>query len=251
LSSIFKNIFLNTKVSSLEEIGNKIICNYESLESSGTAEFDYVLIAVGRKPNTDNLGLENTSVQVDKPGFIKIDEFCRTADSKIFAIGDVAGQPMLAHKATRQGHVAAEVAAGLPSAFDNLAIPAIVYTEPEIAWCGLTENEAKAKGINYSVAKFPWSASGRALTLGEPSGTTKIIYDPETMLVKGLGLAGARAGDLISEGVLAIESGLVVEDLAHIIHPHPSLAETIGDAAMVAVNIKARQQQQTNNAVAH
>ena len=130
---------------------------------------------------------------MDKAGFIKVDEYCCTNDKKIMAIGDVTGPPMLAHRAMRQGHVAAEVVAGLPSAFDNLAIPTIVYTEPEIAWCGLTETEAKAKGLRYSVAKVPWSASGRALTLGEPNGLTKIIYDPDTMLVKGVGVSGTQS----------------------------------------------------------
>jgi dihydrolipoamide dehydrogenase len=233
---------LSTKVAALTDTGDGISCELGAEQS--LTKFDYALIAVGRKPNIDNLGLENTSLEIDKAGFIKVDEYCCTNDKKIMAIGDVTGPPMLAHRAMRQGHVAGEIAAGLPSAFDNLAIPSIVYTEPEIAWCGLTETEAKAKEIKYGVAKFPWSASGRALTLGEPNGFTKIIYDPDTMLTKGVGATGARAGELISEAVLAIESGSVIEDLARIIHPHPSLAETIGEAALAAMNRKARQQKE-------
>ena len=252
LISIFKNIFLNTKILGIEDTGDGIVCAYQQAGQQETTKekFDYVLIAVGRKPNIDDLGLENTSIEIDNIGFIKIDEFCCTADKKIMAIGDVSGPPMLAHRAMHQGYIAAEVAAGLPSAFDNLAIPAIVYTEPEIAWCGLTETEAKTKGHKYSVAKVPWSTSGRALTLGEPNGLTKIIYDPDTMLVKGVGVSGVRAGELISEAVLAIESGLVIEDLVRTIHPHPSLSETIGESATVAMNRKARQQKEQSSGTA-
>jgi dihydrolipoamide dehydrogenase len=246
LHNIFKDIFLSTKVSALEDTGDGISCELEEPQLICVGKFDYALIAVGRKPNTDNLGLENTSVKLDKNGFISVNEFCRTSDERILAIGDVTGPPMLAHRAMRQGHVAAEVVAGLPSALDNLAIPTIVYTEPEIAWCGLTETEAKAKGQKYSVAKVPWSVSGRALTLGEPNGLTKIIYEPDTMLVKGVGVTGARAGGLISEAMLAIESGLVIDDLVRTIHPHPSLSETIGEAATAAMNRKARQKQEVS-----
>jgi len=240
LNDIFKNIFLNTSVLSLEDTGDGIACELATEQPSAITKFDYALIAIGRKPNSENLGLENTAVELDSSGFIKVDEFCHTGDKRIMAIGDVSGQPMLAHRAMRQGHVAAEVIAGLPSAFDNMAIPAVVYTQPEIAWCGLTETEAKAKDYKVEVAKFPWTASGRALTLAEPIGLTKIIYDPENMLVKGVGIVGARAGDLIAEAVLAIESGLVLEDLARAIHPHPSLSETVGEAAMTGLNRQAR-----------
>ena len=246
LNDIFKNIFLNTRVLSLEDTGDGIACELEMQQPSSITKFDYALIAIGRKPNSENLGLENTSVELDHSGFIKIDEFCHTADKRIMAIGDVSGQPMLAHRAMRQGHVAAEVIAGLPSAFDNMAIPAIVYTQPEIAWCGLSEMEAKAKDYQIEVAKFPWSASGRALTLAEPIGLTKIIYDPENMLVKGVGIVGAGAGELIAEAVLAIESGLVLEDLARVIHPHPSLSETIGEAAIAGLNRQARRSANKN-----
>ena len=240
LSSLFTDIFLSSKVASLEDTGDGIICELEEQQLLCIGKFDYALIAVGRKPNIDNLGLENTNVEIDKAGFIKIDECCRTNEKKILAIGDVTGSPMLAHRAMRQGQVAAEVIAGLPSAFDNLAIPTIVYTEPEVAWCGITESEAKVHGFKYSVAKVPWSVSGRAFTLGETNGLTKIIYDPESMLVKGVGAVGVRAGGIISEAVMAIESGLLVDDLVRTIHPHPSLSETIGEAAMAAVNRKAR-----------
>jgi len=168
-------------------------------------------------------------------GFVKIDDQCHTADKRILAIGDVSGQPMLAHKAMRQGVIAAEVLAGKKSAFDNRAIPAVVFTEPEIAWCGITENEAKAKGISVSAAKFPWSASGRAMTLAEPVGQTKVLFDPETTLVLGVGMVGARAGELIAEAVVAIEMGATLEDLVTSIHPHPTLSETINEAAITGL----------------
>ncbi len=244
LNNIFKDIFLSSKVMSLEVTNDGITCELEEQQLLCIGKFDYALIAVGRKANTDGLGLENTSIEIDNAGFIKVDDCCRTNDKKIMAIGDVTGPPMLAHRAMHQGNVAAEVAAGLPSAFDNLAIPNIVYTDPQVGWCGLTETQAKAKGIKYSVAKVPWSSSGRAMTLGEPNGLTKIIYDPDTMLIKGLGVAGARASGFLSEAILAIESGLLVEDLARVIHPHPSLSETIGEAASAAMNRKARQQKE-------
>ncbi len=241
LASTMKNISLKCKVMNIEDAGDGITCQIQDEQGVIKNEkFDYVLVAVGRKPNTTDLGLENTMIEVDKAGFIKIDNMCRTNNRKIMAIGDVSGQPMLAHRAMRQGQVAAEIVAGLPSAFDNIAIPAVVYTEPEIAWCGITENEAKAKEIKIDTAKFPWSASGRAMTLGNTAGFTKIIYDPDTMLIKGMGIVGARAGDIIAEGVLAIEAGLVLADLANTIHPHPSLSETIAEAAQTALHRQAR-----------
>ncbi len=241
LASTFKNIFLRSKVSNIEEIGDAMSCQITTEDGkTNTEKFDYVLVSVGRKPNTADLALETTMIQVDKPGFIKVDEYCRTSNKRILAIGDASGQPMLAHRAMRQGTVAAEVIAGLPSAFDNITIPAVVYTEPEIAWCGITETEAKAKDIKIDIAKFPWSASSRAMTLANTTGLTKIIYDPETMLIKGMGIVGPRAGDLITEGVLAMEAGLVLDDLARTIHPHPGLAETISEAATAAIHRKAR-----------
>ncbi len=241
LSSVFKNISLNSKVSNIEDSGNGISCQIQDAQGAVRNEkFDYVLISVGRKPNADGLALENAMIEIDKAGFIRIDNLCRSNNKNIFAIGDISGQPMLAHRAMRQGMVAAEVIAGLPSAFDNQVIPAVVYTEPEIAWCGVTDIEMKAKGLKLDVAKFPWSASGRAMTLANTNGMTKIIYDPETMLIKGVGIVGPRAGDLIAEAVLAIEAGLVVEDLANTIHPHPSLSETISEAAQSALHRQAR-----------
>jgi dihydrolipoamide dehydrogenase len=190
-----------------------------------------VLISIGRGPNTNNLGLENTNIRPDKAGFIPVERDCRTAEPRIYAIGDVAGQPMLAHKAIRQARVATQTIAGEPTAFNNSAIPAVVFTDPEVAWAGLTETEAKAKSVPYVVKKLPWGASGRAATLGRQDGTTKIICDPQTHRVLGIGIVGPRAGDLISEGVLAIEKAASAEDLAALIHPHPTLSETIGDAA--------------------
>lgn len=243
LTEDFKAIYLNTKVTGLKVVGSQVEAELEGKDVPSNANFDRVLIAVGRQPNTDNIGLENTKVEIDKFGFIGVDETMRTADKRIFAIGDVSGQPMLAHRAMRQGMVAAEVLANRPSAYDNRAVPAVVFTEPELAWCGITEIEAKAEGKQVSVAKFPWSASGRAMTLGEPVGSTKIIFCPETSRVLGVGMVGPRAGDLISEAVLAMEMGAVLEDLIVSIHPHPTLSETIMEAAMAGQSRLERQRQ--------
>lgn len=243
LTEDFKAIYLNTKVTGLKVVGSQVEADLEGKDVPANAKFDRVLIAVGRQPNTDDIGLENTKVEIDKFGFIGVDEAMRTADKRIFAIGDVSGQPMLAHRAMRQGMVAAEVLANRPSAYDNRAVPAVVFTEPELAWCGITETEAKAEGKEVSVAKFPWSASGRAMTLGEPVGTTKIIFCPETSRVLGVGMVGPRAGDLISEAVLAMEMGAVLEDLIVTIHPHPTLSETVMEAAMAGQSRLERQRQ--------
>jgi dihydrolipoamide dehydrogenase len=234
LQQKFKAILLNTKVTSIKESQHGLEVTLDGKEAPAIQSFDKVLVAVGRRPNSDGIGLENTQVVIDKQGFVEIDEQCRTADKRILAIGDVSGQPMLAHRATRQGIVAAEVLAGMPSAFDNRAIPAVVFTEPEVAWCGLTETEAKEQNITVGAAKFPWSASGRAQTLAEPTGQTKVIYDPETSLVLGVGIVGPRAGELIAEAVLAIEMGATLDDLIVTIHPHPTLSETIMEAATSA-----------------
>jgi dihydrolipoamide dehydrogenase len=193
--------------------------------------FARVLVSVGRNPNPDNLGLENTKVRVNDRGFIEVDQQRRTGDKRIFAIGDVAGNPMLAHKASREGIVAAEVIAGKPSVFDPKAIPAVVYTNPEIAWCGLSEDEAKEQGLETKIGKFQWGASGRAIAMGRPEGVTKIIADADSRRVLGVGIVGENAGDLIAEAVLAIEMGAEAEDLAMTIHPHPSTGETIMEAA--------------------
>jgi dihydrolipoamide dehydrogenase len=236
LQTIFKSIWLSTKVTKIEDTGKGIKASLEGKDAPGDATFDKVLVAVGRRPNSDEIGLDKTQVEIDGQGFIVIDDQCRTREKRIFAIGDVSGQPQLAHRAMRQGLVAAEVIAGRASVFDNRAIPAIVFTQPEIAWTGLTETEAKAQGREVATAKFPWSASGRAATLAEPIGQTKVLFDPETTQVLGVGLVGPRAGELITEAVLAIEMGAVLEDLVVTIHPHPTLSETINEAAQAAMS---------------
>ncbi len=229
LDESFEAIHLETRVSHLSESSQGVEVKLEGRVNSSEV-FDAVLVAVGRTANTEGLGLENTKVQL-QDHFVAIDQECRTSDPSIFAIGDVAGQPMLAHKAFREGKVAAQVIAGKAAALDNLAIPAVVFTDPEIAWCGLTETEAKQEGREVNVAKFPWGASGRALTLGRTDGLTKIVFDPETQAVLGVGIAGPGAGELIAEGCLAVEMAAVAEDLVATIHPHPTLSETVMEAA--------------------
>lgn len=194
--------------------------------------FKRVLVSVGRKVDTAGLGLENTQVEVSERGFIEVDAQRRTADEAIFAIGDVAGNPMLAHKASREGIVAAEVVAGRQATFDPKAIPAVVYTSPEIAWCGLTEPQARERGLDIKIGKFFWGASGRAITMGRPEGLTKIVADANSHRVLGVGIVGEHAGDLIAEAVLALEMEAKVEDLARAIHPHPATSETVMEAAV-------------------
>ncbi|HEY9793100.1 MAG TPA: dihydrolipoyl dehydrogenase [Candidatus Obscuribacterales bacterium] len=236
MQTILKNIWLNTKVAKIEDTGKAIKATFEGKDVPADAAFDRVLISIGRRPNTDNIGLENTQVKLDDRGrFVVIDDQCRTTDKRIFCIGDTAGDPMLAHKAMRQGIVAAEAIAGKKSAFDNRAIPAIVFTQPEIAWAGLTETQAKAEGRAVASSKYPWSANGRAHTLADTNGTTKVIYDPDTLQVLGIGMVGTRCGELITEAVLAIEMGAVLEDLAVTNHPHPTLSETVNEAALTAL----------------
>lgn len=224
-----EGLLLKTRVARAEEGADGISVWFEG--QSEAAVFDRVLVAVGRVPNSQGFGLEHTRVQVNPQGFIEVDAQRRTAEPNIFAIGDVAGQPMLAHKATAEAKVAAEVIAGRNVTFDPLAIPAVVFTDPEIAWCGLTETEAQAKGKAVKVGRFPWAASGRATTLGRSDGLTKVITDAETRQVLGVAIVGPGAGELIAEGVLAVEMGAVAEDLALSIHPHPTLSETIMEAA--------------------
>ncbi|MHC1744608.1 MAG: dihydrolipoyl dehydrogenase [Syntrophobacteraceae bacterium] len=231
LEELFKAIHLNTGVTSLVEEGDQVHATFEGKENLPPATFDRALIAIGRRPNTKGIGLENTQVKTDERGFIQVDEQRRTADPHIFAIGDVIGGAMLAHKAMHEGKVAAEVIAGQPSAFDFQAIPAVVYTDPQIAWCGLTEDEARRQKRRVEVARFPWSASGRAASLGIRKGMTKLIVDPESGLVLGMGIVGREAGEMIAEGVLAIEMGALAEDLALTIHPHPTLSEGEEEAA--------------------
>jgi dihydrolipoamide dehydrogenase len=232
LAKLFDKIYLSTKVAKLEDTGKgvKAVLEGEEVEDRQPT-FDRVLVAVGRRPSSQGLGLEKTRVQLDEKGFIQVDERRRTADERIYAIGDVAGEPMLAHKATHEGKVAVEAIAGEKVAFEPRAIPAVVFTDPEIAWAGLTENEAKAQKREVKVARFPWGASGRAMTLGRTEGLTKIVVDPETDVVLGIGIVGVDAGELIGEGVLAVEMAASARDLVLSIHPHPTLTETIGEGA--------------------
>ncbi|MEM7009411.1 MAG: dihydrolipoyl dehydrogenase, partial [Thermodesulfobacteriota bacterium] len=225
---IFETIMMSTKVTEMKETNDGISVSFEGDDiEKDEIVYDKVLVSVGRKPNIENLGLENTNVDIDEKGFIKIDEQRRTSENHIFAIGDVAGEPMLAHKATHEGRVVAEVLAGKNATFDPAAIPAVVFTDPEIAWCGLTETQAKENKMNVKVARFPWGASGRATTLDRNDGVTKLIIDPDTDRVLGMGIVGPGAGELIAEGVLAIEMGALASDLELTIHAHPTLSETV------------------------
>jgi dihydrolipoamide dehydrogenase len=241
MQTTLKAIYLNTKVTKIEDTGSGVKASLEGKDVPAELSFDRVLVSVGRRPNTDTLDLSTCGVEVDEHGFIKIDEECRTSEKRIFAIGDASGQPMLAHRAIRQGMVAAEVIAGKKSAFDNRVIPAVVFTQPEIAYVGLTDSEAKAKGIEVGTSKYPWSANGRAHTLAEPTGQTKILFDPITTQVLGVGLVGPRAGELVSEAAVAIEMGATLEDLAVSIHTHPTLSETVMEAAQSALSRIERQ----------
>lgn len=226
-------VLLETRVVQLRETDGGIEAELSSADLEESREYDRVLIATGRRPNSANLGLEDTQVKVDERGFIEVDQQRRTGEPSIFAIGDVAGEPMLAHKATHEARVAVEAIAGEPVAWDPAAIPAVVYTDPEIAWSGLTETEATARGIEIEVARFPWTASGRATTVARPQGVTKLIIEPGTQRVLGVGIAGRGAGELIAEGTLAIEMGARLDDLRLTVHPHPTLSETLMEAAEV------------------
>lgn len=232
LTTTFENILLNTKVDSLEVKKGGITARLVGSDGKSTDEkFDKVLVSIGRRPNSQNLGLEQTHVKIDEKGFVQVDQQGRTSDPAILAVGDVAGEPMLAHKATREARVAMEALAGEPAAFDNVAIPAVVFTDPEIAWCGLTEAQAKARNLDVTIARFPWAVSGRALAIGRTEGLTKLICDTKTQRVLGVGIVGVGAGELISEGVLAVEMAAVARDIADSIHPHPTLSETLMEAA--------------------
>lgn len=228
-----KRIYLNTKVGSMSEVDNKIEVTFEGPGKYGHEQFDRVLVSVGRRPVSRGIGLENTLVKLDARGFAICDNQQRTADPHIFAIGDVAGEPMLAHKASHEAKVAVEVLLGEDVVFDKAAIPAVVFTDPEIAWAGLTEEEAKKTGRTVDVEVYPWAASGRAQALGRTEGLTKWLVDPETHRVLGCGIVGAGAGELIAEAVLAIEMGCEVRDLTEAIHPHPTLSETLMNAGEV------------------
>ncbi len=231
LEKLFAAIHLRTKVVKFEDAGSGVTVHFEGPEGPFTETFSRVLVAVGRRPNSDGLGLENTAVVVDAKGFVEVDDRQRTADPHILAIGDVCGEPMLAHRASHQGKVAVECLHGEPAVFAPRAIPAVVFTDPEIAWAGLTEHEAAAAGRTVEVSRYPWAASGRAHALGRTDGLTKILVDPETERVLGVGIVGPGAGELIAEGTLAIEMGCAARDLVDTIHPHPTLGETVAFSA--------------------
>jgi dihydrolipoamide dehydrogenase len=233
LKKLFAAIMLNTKVVKVVEDGAGIRVTFEGDVAEKEQLFDRVLVAVGRRPNAKIPGLETTAVKVDAKGFIETDPQRRTAERNIFAIGDVAGEPMLAHKASHEARVAVEAIAGHKAVFEPQAIPAVVFTDPEIAWCGLTESQAQAEGIEIEVAKFPWGALSRAITVDRPEGLTKLVLEPKTGRVLGVGIAGSGAGELIAEGVLAIEMGATAEDVKLVIHPHPTLSESVMESAEV------------------
>lgn len=234
LETQLASIFLNTTVTALAEEPDGIRVSFESAEKEKREQvFDRVLVSVGRRPNSNIAGLEKTRVQVGPGGFVQVDNRLATADPSIFAVGDVVGEPMLAHKASHEGRVAAEVIAGHKAVFEPSAIPAVVFTDPEIAWCGLTETQARKQNREIKVAKFPWAASGRAMTLDRTEGMTKLIVDPQSERVLGMGVVGSGAGELIAEGVLAIEMAALAKDIALTIHPHPTLSETVMESAEV------------------
>ncbi len=231
LGKEFERIMLNAKVTEMKETKNGIKVKIDTEIGTEELEYDYVLMSIGRKPSTKGLGVENAHVTTNERGWIKVNAQMKTEGGNIYAIGDIAGEPMLAHKASHEARVAVDTIAGEKVAFEPLAIPAVVFTDPEIAWAGLTENQAKEKKIKYETAKYPWAASGRATTLGRSDGVTKLILDPESQRILGVGICGPGAGELIAEGVLAIEMGANVTDLKLTIHPHPTLSETIMEAA--------------------
>lgn len=227
----FKEIRLNTKVLKMATAGKQIQVTMEIDKQPREELYDRVLVSVGRSPNLTDLGLENTKVVKDDKGFVQTNAQQQTDDPSIYAVGDANGGILLAHRASKQARVAVEAMLGETSTFENIVIPAVVYTHPEVAWCGLSESEAKQKGVEIKVAKFLWGASGRALTLDRPDGLTKLIIEPDTERILGVGIAGAGAGELIGEGVLAVEMGATARDIADSVHPHPTLSETLMEAA--------------------
>ena len=233
LKGLFSAIMVNTKVVKVAEEKNGIRVTFEGDVAEKEQVFDRVLVSIGRRPNSKIPGLETTKVKVDAKGFIESDPQRRTAEPSIFVIGDVAGEPMLAHKASHEARVAVEAIAGHKAVFEPQAIPAVVFTDPEIAWCGYTEAQAKEKGLDVDIAKFPWGASGRAISIDRPDGLTKLVVEKKTGRILGVGLVGSGAGELISEGALAIEMGATAEDLKLVIHPHPTLSETVMESAEV------------------
>lgn len=231
LDEIFEDIRLETKVTAADAAQDTVAVTLDGESGSEQARFDRVLVAVGRRPNTEDLGLDEAGIETDGAGFIPVDHRRRTVIEHIYAVGDAAGGMQLAHEAMREGKVAAEVIAGRPASFDARAVPAVVYTDPQIAWCGLTEEAARQEGREIEVTRFPWRAAGRALTMDAPDGLTKLILEPETGRVLGMGAVGRGAEGLVGEGMLAVEMGALAEDLALGIHPHPTLSETLGEAA--------------------
>jgi dihydrolipoamide dehydrogenase len=227
----FKAIRTQTKVAHMATSGKQIKVSFDLAGKIQDELYDRVLVAVGRAPNCDDLGLENTRVQRDEKGFIKVNSHQQTDDPPIYAIGDIVGGAMLAHKAAKEARIAVEVLTGEDSAFEEITIPAVVFTAPELAWCGLTEGEARAKGQVVEVARFPWAASGRAVTVDHTEGLTKLVIEPDSERILGVGIVGHGAAELISEGVLAVEMGATARDLAECIHPHPTLSETLMEAA--------------------
>ena len=229
----FKEVRLKTKVAKMSTAGKQIKVTIDANGTLADELYDRVLVSVGRVPNGADLGLENTKVERDEKGFIKVNARLETSDPSISAIGDIAGGVLLAHKAHKEARIAVEAICGEASVWDNVIVPAVVFTDPELAWCGLTEAEAKSLGRTVEIARFPWGASGRALTLDRTDGLTKLIIDPETERILGVGIVGQHAGDLIAEGVLAVEMGATARDLAEVVHPHPTLSETLMESADV------------------
>ena len=233
IEKTFASVMLSTKVTGMKAAKNGITVTFEGEGAPKSESYDYVLVSIGRRPNSKIDGLEKTKVKVDAKGFIETDGQRRTAEPTVFAIGDVAGEPMLAHKASHEARVAIEAIAGHKAVFEPAAIPAVVFTDPEIAWAGLTEAEAEKAGRKVEIARFPWAASGRAIAIDRVDGMTKLVIDPETGRILGVGIVGSGAGELIAEGVLAIEMGATAEDLKLTIHAHPTLSETLMEAAEV------------------
>jgi dihydrolipoamide dehydrogenase len=233
LEKSFERIALNTKVVSLADKRDAVEVKFQGPDGEWTERYSRVLVSIGRRPNSAGIGLDRTKVEVDGRGFVQVDNLGRTADPHILAIGDVAGEPMLAHKAMHQGRSAIEALHGGPAVFEPAAIPAVVFTDPEIAWAGLTEEQAKQQGRAVEIARYPWAAIGRAQALLRTEGLTKLVIDPQTERVLGVGIVGVSAGDLIAEAVLAIEMGATVRDITETIHAHPTLSETIGGAGEV------------------
>jgi dihydrolipoamide dehydrogenase len=235
IAAITEAVWLNTKVTKMaKDTKEQILVSFEGEGFTGEKAFDRVLVSIGRRPNSNVPGLDKLKVAIDTRGFIVVDEARQTGEPGIYAIGDVAGEPMLAHKASHEGRAAVDAIAGDRNvAFEPLAIPAVVFTDPEIAWAGLTETEAEKRGIKVAVARFPWGASGRAISIGRTDGVTKLVIDPQSERVLGVGICGPGAGELIAEGVLAIEMGATAKDVAMTIHPHPTLSETVMESAEV------------------